>query len=161
MRHNPNIAKILNDIGHFFCTELPMMDIANSWTRDSQWTDGIHSRMADLGHQHGLRVFATQIRCPKADGPEWLYDHHWRAANDGDGLVRIPLVMEIEWGFGSAKLFECVKKDFLKLVQARADVRVMVFHGNNIPTMTDNLISLADCFEGTQQGDQYFFAGWG
>src|SRR2546428_6359364 len=106
MRHSPDITKILNDIGHFFYTELPMMAIDSGWTRDSQWTDGILCRMADLGHQHGFRVFASQNRCPTADGPEWLYDQHWRAANDGDGLARIPLVMEIEWGFGEATLFE-------------------------------------------------------
>ena len=69
--------------------------------------------------------------------------------------------LEIEWGFGNASLFEKVLDDFLKLVQARTDLRVMVFQGNGIDKTTDDLISKAKRFSLNQKGDLYLFAGWG
>jgi len=69
--------------------------------------------------------------------------------------------MEIEWGFGAATIFEKITKDFLKLVQARADLRVMVFQGNGVVSVTDKLVAMAENFEGSQQGDRWLFAGWG
>lgn len=76
-------------------------------------------------------------------------------------LARIPLVMEIEWGFGAKTILNKITEDFLKLVQARADSRVMVFQGNDIGSITEILIHMAEKFEGSQQGDRWLFAGWG
>jgi len=137
------------------------MYMEQKWKKDSHWTDVIHESMANIGHQYGLRIFASKSRCQGADGAEWLHDHHWRAANDDNELIRIIVAMEIEWGFGGSTIFEKIMEDFLKLVQARADLRVMVFQGNKISSVTDKLIDKASNFEGTQQGDRWLFAGWG
>jgi hypothetical protein len=161
MRHDPDIRKIETDVAQFFSSELASMAKEQKWNRDSQWTDGIHKRLAEIGHGYGFLVFASQSRCAAADGPEWLYDHHWRIAGAEVALARIPLVMEIEWGFGAATIFEKITKDFLKLVQARADLRVMVFQGNGVVSVTDKLVAMAENFEGSQQGDRWLFAGWG
>ena len=161
MRHAPDIRKLESDVTNFFCTELAPMAKEQGWTRDSQWTDGIHKQMAQIGHGYNCQVFASQSRCATADGPEWLYDHHWRIASEEVALARIPLVMEIEWGFGAATIFNKITEDFLKLVQARADLRVMVFQGNDISSITERLIDMAEKFEGSQQGDRWLFAGWG
>ncbi len=68
--------------------------------------------------------------------------------------------MEIEWGGSRPTREKKIIEDFLRLVQARADIRVMVFQCNDVLKMTDRLIDLAEHFEGVQQGDRYFFAGW-
>ena len=129
------------------------------WKKDSQWTIGINEYLADLGHKYGYIVHAS--RCKSARASEWLYDHHWREYSGDNILIRIPLVLEIEWGFGNAGMFEKILHDFLKLVQARADLRVMVFQGNGIDNMTDSLIQYAKHFTQSQTGDKYIFAGYG
>ena len=67
--------------------------------------------------------------------------------------------MEIEWTPTEVNFGEVVK-DFFKLVQARADLRVMVFQGNDVISKTEQLIAMAENFEGTQQGDRWLFVGW-
>lgn len=161
MRHSMDMGQIEADILHFCSSELALIAKGQGWTRDRQWTDGINKRLAEIGHSYGFLVFASQSRCPSADGPEWLYDHHWRISGEGGTLLRIPLVMEIEWGFGAATIFEKITEDFLKLVQARADLRVMVFQCYNVPSVTDKLVAMAETFEGAQHGDRWLFAGWG
>ena len=161
MRHTPDITKLQGELYSFFGVDIPTLCKKEDWTLDSQWTDAIQQHMAQLGHRYGYQVCASQSRCPTADAPEWLYDHHWRIVTDDGLLIRIPLVMEVEWGFGASTIFERVREDYLKLIQARADLRVLVFQGNGINEMTDRLIALAECFEGNQQGDHYLFAGWG
>lgn len=161
MRHAPDINRIESEVNSFFCTELAQTYEDQGWTSDKQWTDEILKRMAEIGHLHGCQVFASQNRCKEADGPGWLYDHHWRISSEETMLARIPLVMEIEWGFGAKTMFDKITEDFLKLVQARADLRVMVFQGNEVDAVTEKLIAMADKFEGTQQGDRWLFAGWG
>lgn len=160
MRHSPNIIRLQDELCSFFSVDLPVLCRKEGWSRDSQWTDAIQQHMAKLGHDYLCQVCASQSRCPTADAPEWLYDHHWRIVTDDGCLTRIPLVMEIEWGFGASTIFEHVRQDYLKLIQARADLRVLVFQEDGINKMTDRLIALAECFEGIQQGDRYLFAGW-
>jgi hypothetical protein len=153
-----DIATIEVELLHYF-NKLGDTAKLEGWEKDSQWTIGINKFLATLGHRYGCTVHAS--RCPEADGPEWLYDHHWRLSEGNSEFIRIPLVMEIEWGFGNADLFEKVLDDFLKLVQARTDLRVMVFQGNAIDNITEDLISRAERFSLNQKGDRYLFVGWG
>jgi hypothetical protein len=153
-----SFEKVQTELFEFF-EKLGELAKEEGWKRDREWTLGINKHIADFGHKYGFGVFAS--RCQGADGAEWLYDHHWRVIGPNGYLKRLPLVMEIEWGFGSNGLFENVRDDFLKLVQARADLRVIVFQGNRINNMVDQLINEAMCFAGGQIGDRYLFAGWG
>jgi len=155
-----NITKIGADLFQFFDFELARMAQEQGWEKDSQWTNGIHQRLAEIGHKYGVHVFANPNRCRTADGCEWLYDHHWRLSGKKGELIKIPLVVEIEWGFGAATIFKKITEDFLKLVQARADVRVMVFHCNDVPHTINKLIAMVKSFKGSQQGDNWLFAGW-
>lgn len=114
---------------------------ALGWHRDSQWTRGINTDVAAIGKRRGYLVFAS--RCDLAvDGPEWLYDHHWRKVNAAGELVRIPLAMEIEWGFGQKTIRSKVTEDYMKLVQSRSDLKVMVFASG---TTDDMLRDLLEC----------------
>ncbi len=156
MRHAID-QKLELKIAHFLGVELPEIAKGKS---DHEWSLKIQPRLAEIGHSCGFLVFARKDHCPTADHPEWLYDHHWRVKGDATPLVRIPLAMEIEWGFGAKTIVEKVTEDFLKLVQCRADLRVMVFQCGGAASMTDRLIEMAEAFEGTQQGDRWLFAGW-
>ncbi len=158
MRHSPDLSRIREELTSFLQTELPETALANEWP-DSQWTDYIHERFAEIGRNHGYLIFTN--RCQNADGPRWLYEHHWRIADDKGNLIRIPLVMEIEWGFGAATIWEKVTEDFSKLILVRADLRIIVFQGNGIESQINQLISMVESFEGTQPGDNWLFAGWG
>lgn len=161
MKQLIDIDKITSDVEHYFSSELMNQCKAENWTKDSQWTNGIQSKIAEIGHSYNFRVFASENRCPMADGPEWLYDQHWRIESEDKDLLRIPLVMEIEWGFGASTIFEKIKEDFLKLVQARTDLRVMVFQCNDVDSMIDKLISMIKLFDETEHGDRWIFAGYG
>lgn len=158
MTGSDRVIGILAELEPYF-EALHAHSIERGWTRDSEWTAGINAHLCDVGHRLGYRVFAS--RTPSVDGPEWLYDMHWREVSPEGVLVRIPLAMEIEWGFGLATLRERVLEDFLKLVQARADLRVMVFSAVAVESLTDELIDHARRYASSGRGDHYLFAGWG
>jgi len=128
------------------------------WKNDSEWTVGINEYLAHLGHKYGYIVHASGCKSAHSG---WLYDHHWREYSGDNILIRIPLVMEIEWGYGKTGIFEKVLYDFMKLVQSRADLRVMVFQGNGIDNITDMLIQHVKHFDQIQARDKYIFAGYG
>ena len=67
--------------------------------------------------------------------------------------------MEIEWGWGGV-MFQRIKYDYLKLIQARADLRVMVFQGEGVGATMEQLKSIARSFQSSQPGDRYLCAGW-
>ena len=132
---------------------------AKGWHKDSEWTVGINDLMAEIGHRDGYLVCAS--RCSKSDRPEWLYDHHWREVSQNDELVSIPLAMEIEWGFDPRKLKEDILADFYKLVQAKTELRVLVFQGPPpIASLLDQLERRFRGFHLTTSGDRYLFVGY-
>jgi len=159
MDPNTQLDSLENDVECFF-SDIDRLASEQHWTRDRQWTDGIHNHLSAIGHKYECLVYASQTRCPSADGPEWLYDHHWRIMGADGSLIRIPLAMEIEWGFGAKTIVQKIIEDFLKLVQARANLRVMVFQCNDVTSMTDRLISMVRLFNDSQHGDRWIFAGW-
>ena len=165
MPHDPNIIQIESDVTDFFNEQLVRMVREIGCTGDRCWTKVIQERMTSIGHDYNYQVFAAQNQCPTANAGGWLYNHHWRISDDNFKLIRIPLVMEIEWGFGRNPIinFEKITEDFLKIVQARADLRVMVFQGrdHDVYSFTDRLIAMVKDFEGSQKGDRYLFAGYG
>lgn len=132
---------------------------AKGLERDSLWTRLINTDIAVIGKRHGYSVFAS--RCDfKVDGPEWLYDHHWRKMDSHGNLLRIPLAMEIEWGFGLKTLRERITEDYLKLVQSRADLKIMVFACANIVEMMNDLERMAKAFEDRGPEDRFLFIGY-
>lgn len=69
--------------------------------------------------------------------------------------------MEIEWGYGKRDMQQRVLEDFLKLVQARANLRVMVFQEpGDVDAAISELTSLAEGFEFSSRSDRYLFAVW-
>jgi len=131
----------------------------SAWKTDRLWTRGINTDLAQVAKRHGFQVFAS--RCDaEIDGGEWLYDHHWRFVNEAGDLIRLPLAMEIEWGFGRRTLREKVIEDYLKLVQSRADIKVLVFSAVDVRSTIDELTQMARAFEDHGPEDRFLFAGY-
>ena len=93
------------------------------------WTRQIKIALADLVSDK--RVPSAPTGCKRsawASGAcnareEWLYDLCWLDYRDGF-LVEMPLAVESEWGTP-----EDIFDDFQKLVQSRAEVRLMIYNG--------------------------------
>jgi hypothetical protein len=121
-------------------------------------TEGVKQVFGDLGHQLGYKVAAKDY-LPKDEG-EWLYDMVWFVYEYGF-LARQLMVLESEFKQGVPILQHAdVDGDFMKLVQARADVRVWL---SSSPNAILDEKHIANCkkqieiFAGTQPGDTYVF----
>ena len=92
-------------------------------------------------------------------GKEFMYDFAWvKQGQDQDigSVLDLLMVMECEWGkhYG---IF-----DFRKLLVARADLRVMIFPGNDEwhTKFIEQMKREIEGFKKTQAGDRYLFACW-
>lgn len=101
-----------------------------AWKNSNRtWTRKIKSALAGLASDE--RVPSAPPGCRRsvwASGAcnaheEWLYDLCWLDC-EGGFLIGMPLAVESEWG-PPGDIFD----DFQKLVQSRADVRLMVYDG--------------------------------
>lgn len=126
---------------------------ATSWTLA---TRNVKQTFGSLGKQLGYQVAASGYS--GADEGEWLYDMVWFTCSGGL-LRQQAMVLESEFKPGRSVLqAAAVDGDFMKLVQARAEVRVWFTLIPN-PKLTaqhiENCKSQASAFEGAMQGDTY------
>ena len=111
----------------------------NGWDPDSNadWTQTIKQRIYNLGAKNGFATFAGGVdrmdRDPSWHGGEWLYDLCWLdygskdLSSDEQWFRSIPLVLESEWSPNDGDIYD----DFQKLLQARANLRVMILVAND------------------------------
>jgi hypothetical protein len=129
--------------------------------RQKSWgvaTSLIKHAFGELGKSLGYEVFASNYQ--NANGGEWLYDLVW-SRSENVFLKSIDLVMETELKpGGSVANAANVDDDFLKLVQARAFIRVWRVL---IPNPELAALHIANCkqqievFDGSLVGDIYIF----
>ncbi|MBI4617199.1 MAG: hypothetical protein HY720_26535 [Planctomycetes bacterium] len=123
-----------------------------------RWTDHVKSAVVGLAREAGQRAYASGD-CG-AYGREWLYDLSWLDYSPGEKrLSRTVLVMESEWAWDKRER----DRDFLKLLVARADLRVMVFPAQDAAkwqSTVDWFVDLIQACQQSQPGDRYLFAGW-
>lgn len=132
------------------------------WTQ-TQWTSEILTALCKTGKESfGYSVYASSRfvdKDHKTGNKEWVYDLTWYEPDDSDRLKSIPLVAECEWSY----LGEIID-DFLKILVARATVRVMVFDGKHSDDrargVVNKLCRLIKAFEGGQKGDTYLLVGY-
>jgi hypothetical protein len=89
-------------------------------------------------------------------GPGWLYDVLWceeKPVKIGKLMTRIPMALESELCNPDPHL----DGDFLKLVQARADIRVWITSYPDARLQIDTCKEQIRQFFGTLPGDQYVF----
>lgn len=122
-------------------------------------TREIKRYFADLGHE--LNCLVASCGVVGTDGGEWLYDLVWYTNSHSGNYRNQVLVLESELRPGGAVLnSEFIDDDFLKLIQARADIRVWIAA---IPTEALRTAHLQNCkqqiadFQQSQAGDFYIF----
>ena len=120
---------------------------------DGRWTKEIKSNLVDLAHNYGFEVSTSG--CANANCGEWLFDLAWYKYNSARQMKNLMLAMECEWGNE-----DHIREDFEKLLVARAKYRLMIFQGNAIESIINDLKERIDVFEGSQAGDRYLFVGW-
>ena len=130
--------------------------VTSDW-ENTEWTTAVLHQLSVIGNNFGF-VVKTTGNPEGSDGPEWLYDQTWMYHNSGDRSKygwSISLVAECEWG----NLDE-IQYDFDKLLQSRADVRVMIFDAALGARMSSKSVALELCdwvslFQGSKSNDIY------
>lgn len=126
---------------------------AISWTLS---TRSVKQAFGNLGKQLGYQVAASGYS--GADEGEWLYDMVWFTSREGL-LRQQAMVLESEFKPGGSVLqAAAVDGDFMKLVQARAEVRVwfaLIPNPELAAQHIKNCKSQASAFEGAVHGDTY------
>lgn len=137
--------------------------------RDPRWTKAVKRRVGEVGARQGLWICATGFKEPIGQG-EWLYDLVWFENSAEEPIVRaglierlppimrVRLVLEVEWESEIRALFE----DFMKLLVARADHRVMIFH-QDTPEKRERMFGELErhicAFQQSSPGDRYLLVG--
>jgi hypothetical protein len=133
---------------------------------NTAWTQSIMNSLTALAYdRHKFYVYGK--KCNNVDDTitGCLYDMVWYTPKDLSYLSRkniifdkIHMVLECEW----KKDMDEIMYDFQKLVQARADHRVMIFESYETDkTITiDNLIHYVESSPHSVKGDRYLIAAW-
>ena len=125
--------------------------------RDSMWTKKIKESLVELGNKRGLSCYASGVE--NVSSGEWLYDLCWISYRDDTNVGYIELAMESEW----IPSLKEIRDDFVKLVQARAGLRLMIWQAETRGDMDDivrELINQIHCFEFTRHSDAYLLSCW-
>jgi hypothetical protein len=87
---------------------------------DKQWTRRIKELLGELGESlhFGVCAGGFQDRFHR----EWVHDLVWFQESEDRFLIRVPLVVESEWG----RTLNHIKYDFEKLLMSNADLRLMI-----------------------------------
>ena len=129
---------------------------------DDKWTKSVLTKLCQLGLRFGYQTFArsdvVDAEYRSNDWGEWLWDCVWKKMNSNGFLQSLPMVAESEW----SDMGE-IKKDFRKLLTARAMVRVMFYDigRNNLDQkkVTEYLREMVGAFNG-DKGDTYLLIAW-
>ena len=132
---------------------------------DKIWTKAIKERLTSLGHDRNCGVAAGGVN--EAERGEWLYDLTWwkYEGNNLNNMTSISLAVESEWqpaweeveGESRATGYE---NDFLKLVYAKAKLKLFIFWANDeneCDKILDRLMNFANMCE-DRDGDEYLFS---
>jgi len=119
---------------------------------DKQWTHDIKLIIGELGLKNNQEVCASGF--PDSFDNEWLYDLIWYENNEQGFLKNISLAMESEWNTKDLN----VKYDFEKLIQAKADLRLMIFQ-DNVESNFKTMIKGIESYKYSSIGDKYLLAG--
>lgn len=126
---------------------------------DHEWTRRIKEELGALGKRKGYYTYGLKNSPLHCHDGEFMFDLCWLDYGTEDTwLKRVPLVMECEW-LGA----DDIDNDFLKLLMARADLRVMIFGTQTSEESQDTVQRLRRWikeFEGSERGDRFLLCGW-
>jgi hypothetical protein len=110
--HTDDIVKALDNIATI-CREQN--------ASDPEWTRMTKEAIVQLAEDSGYTVRSSISSRKKSS--EWLYDITILEVDEGGNILRLPLIAESEWKPSLAEI--CY--DFDKLLQSKADMKIMVF----------------------------------
>jgi len=125
---------------------------------NTHWTRDIKTALAKLAwEKYGFLVW-TGKNNDFDDTNEWLYDMVWYDSFDEKGfeIKNIYLILESEWD----KSLREIKYDFYKLIQGRANIRVMIFQSDKVDNTFNELVKTIQSSPISQVGDKYLLVGW-
>ena len=141
-----DIIKALDQVG---------ADLTGAAKSDAEWTSAVKQSLVMLGKKKGCDCCASEV--PAAEHDKWLYDVCWLRYAE-DEIVDLDLAAESKW-LGPTY----VLKDFQKLCQTRARLRVMIFQARSEPERRElcaRLARQARAFRQSEAGDQYLLSCW-
>jgi hypothetical protein len=121
--------------------------------KSGNWTRKVISRLARVGKQ--LKYSTCGHDC---DDAERMCDLLWLDYDRNKKLRGAVLALECEWGKAHHIAYE-----FSKLLLTRADLRVLIFDGDNVKNAQEIINELRDevgRFQQSAAGDKYLFAYW-
>jgi hypothetical protein len=114
-----------------------------------------------LGKLHGFYVASDRytVGCAHADQGSWIYDMAWLTGGDDGMLVQLDMALESELRPGGRVTDAArIDDDFQKLVQARANVRVLltlIANTEMVARHIENCKRQSTIFGGAISGDLY------
>jgi len=126
---------------------------------DTVWTKEIKKALVSIGNENEKELSCYASGVDHVASGEWLYDLCWISYSDDTNIGCIELAMESEWAPSPKEIHD----DFVKLVQARAGLRLMIWQARNSKEMQDIrdvLIDQIRAFKDSQLGDAYLFSCW-
>ena len=140
--------KIIKEMDDFF------MEVEEKkYHGDKIWTNRLKEKIGDLGFDLGYKVSIGGFR-DKFER-EWLYDIVWYVEDIEKRLIKIPLIVESEWGSNYAE----IKYDFEKLLIGNAERRLMICQAKseNIDDLFTKFKEAINAFE-ENDGDRFLIA---
>ena len=117
------------------------------------WTSRIKEKICELGMTLGYKVCGAGFL--EKFEREWLYDIVWYVEDIEKRLIKIPLIVESEWGSNYAE----IKYDFEKLLIGNAERRLMICQAKseNIDDLFTKFKEAINAFE-ENDGDRFLIA---
>ncbi|ADC64159.1 hypothetical protein [Allochromatium vinosum] len=160
MRHAPQTEQIQQRVWSFFKDNFSRYIDYQKIDRRSEIKRYILWEIGSYAHDFGYKTYAAKEIGSCVRGEPWIYDLHWGADSESCPLIRLPLVMEVVCDEWNPSQDQRIIDAFLKLMQSKADIRLMVFERTDVQEMQEYLCTLIEQFEGTQPGDRYWIIGW-
>ena len=126
---------------------------------DTVWTRKIKEALVSIGKEKEKKLSCYASGVDDVSSGEWLYDLCWISYSGHTNIGCIELAMESEWAPSPKEIHD----DFVKLVQARAGLRLMIWQARNSKEMEDIrdvLIDQIHAFAESQCGDAYLLSCW-
>jgi hypothetical protein len=128
---------------------------------NTAWTQAIMNSLTALGDAYGFYVYGPKRNKIDNTITACLYDMLWYTPKaldylPGSNIIfdKIHLALECEWKRHIGEIMY----DFQKLVQARADHRVIIFESDETEKMIERMIQYAKSSPLSVKGDRYLIA---
>jgi len=148
-------TEVVSGLGIMGVIEATGRRLSDAHHTNEEWTTAIFSDLHRYAYGLGLRVWTKPNEVDTTTN-EWLYDFVISEGLTPQDIDRVLVALECAWDCPFCKM----KCDFLKLVQSRSMLRVMIFQSDDAEKTTNDLIEIVEVSRMSVPGDQYLFVRW-